>query len=143
LLCNRLHDFGSRYGDLPVHGALWESAQATSDNLLERLGIVHMVHEARGLDVNPSTIRKFELAGDKESVVSLTRIHNDEITHVAAGAKWFSLHCDTIGIKSQEEKVARFQDICRSKFRGKLKPPFNKQDRLKAGLSEEWYICLQ
>jgi hypothetical protein len=30
--------------------------------------IIHMVHEARGLDVNPITIEKFRAAGDLEAV---------------------------------------------------------------------------
>ena len=35
---------GMKYGDLPVHEGLWESAEKTSDSLLARLAIVHMVH---------------------------------------------------------------------------------------------------
>jgi uncharacterized ferritin-like protein (DUF455 family) len=149
LLLDRLKSYDSYFGALSVHGALWESASTTSKDILERLAIVHMVHEvyfisfylkARGLDVNPSTISKFKKAQDEKSVEFLTKIHQDEVTHVACGAKWFQIHCRNLSIDSP---VHHFHSIIRKLFRGKLKPPFNKEDRDKAGLSEEWYICLQ
>jgi uncharacterized ferritin-like protein (DUF455 family)/nitrite reductase/ring-hydroxylating ferredoxin subunit len=59
-LVERIQDMGGYYGSLPVHDGLWDSAVLTSSSLESRLAIVHMVHEARGLDVNPSTIQKFE-----------------------------------------------------------------------------------
>lgn len=85
LLCARLRALGAEYGVLPVHAALWESARVTADSLRARLAIIHLVHEARGLDVNPGTIEKFRRQGDKESVATLEIIHTDEVTHVTAG----------------------------------------------------------
>lgn len=63
LLSNRLSQLGTPYGSLPIHSSLWESALNTSDSLLARLAIIHLVHEARGLDVNPATISKFDKVG--------------------------------------------------------------------------------
>jgi uncharacterized ferritin-like protein (DUF455 family) len=60
LLSNRLLQLDTHYGSLPIHSSLWQSALETSDSLLARLAIIHLVHEARGLDVNPVTISKFE-----------------------------------------------------------------------------------
>jgi uncharacterized ferritin-like protein (DUF455 family) len=60
LLSNRLNELGTQYGSLPIHSSLWHSASGTADHLLARLAIIHLVHEARGLDVNPVTISKFE-----------------------------------------------------------------------------------
>jgi uncharacterized ferritin-like protein (DUF455 family) len=88
LLCSRLSALGTEYGSLPVHAGLWESAAVTSDSLRARLAIIHLVHEARGLDVNPGTIEKFRKQGDKESVEVLEVIHADEVTHVTAGHRW-------------------------------------------------------
>jgi uncharacterized ferritin-like protein (DUF455 family)/nitrite reductase/ring-hydroxylating ferredoxin subunit len=68
LLQNRLHQMGARFGDLPVHHGLWDSASETMHSLDARLSIIHLVHEARGLDANPLTIKKFDNAGDKDSV---------------------------------------------------------------------------
>lgn len=90
LLNTRLKELGSYFGAHPVHNALWESATQTSKSLLARLAVVHMIHEARGLDVNPATIARFEKAADEESVRILNIIHKDGIHHVAYGHKWFS-----------------------------------------------------
>ena len=62
---NRLLDKGSKYGALPVHNGLWESASSTAHSLLARLAVVHMVHEARGLDTAPKLRAKLMSAGDK------------------------------------------------------------------------------
>lgn len=85
LLSARLSALGSAYGALPVHAGLWQSAADTSHSLRARLAIIHLVHEARGLDVNPGTIEKFRKQQDKESVQVLEVIHADEVTHVTAG----------------------------------------------------------
>lgn len=68
LLQHRLEQMGARFGDLPVHHGLWDSAVETMNSLSARLCIIHLVHEARGLDANPLTIKKFDNAGDKDSV---------------------------------------------------------------------------
>ncbi|PRP76983.1 hypothetical protein PROFUN_14717 [Planoprotostelium fungivorum] len=140
ILNERMKALGSEFGALPVHNGLWESATTTSHDLLCRLAIVHMVHEARGLDVNPATIAKFERAKDEESVKTLKIIHDDEITHVGAGHKWFAWMCENS--VPPIDKVEHFQALVRKYFRGPLKPPFNEEDRRKAGLSEEWYMPL-
>lgn len=63
-----------------VHAGLWESALETAHSLDSRICIIHLVAEARGLDVNPLTIEKFRKAADVESVRILEIIHADEIT---------------------------------------------------------------
>ena len=152
LLQSRLLELNSFYGALPVHGSLWDSAMETSHDILARLAIVHMVHEARGLDVNPKTIQKFKKANDLDSCSKLEIIHNDEISHVAYGQKWFSFICQERGL----EKYSTFHSLVRKYFRGyfilfytliviyrSLIPPFNEQDRLKAGLDAQFYLPLQ
>ncbi|KAJ3096017.1 hypothetical protein HDU97_006318 [Phlyctochytrium planicorne] len=135
-LVERLDAHNCKYGDLPIHGALWESAKISSGSLLERLAIVHMVHEARGLDVNPVTISRFEKAKDQESTEYLNTIHNDEVTHVATGQKWFAWMCE----KEGREKYSTFHEIVKRLFHGPLKPPFNDEDRLRAGLDPDYYL---
>jgi uncharacterized ferritin-like protein (DUF455 family) len=112
-----------------------------------------MVHEARGLDVNPSTIQKFRVAKDDLSVKVLEIIHREEVTHVAAGCRWFNDICDLIpdaenmaiqydvedADRGEDIKIRRFQALVRQFFRGRLKPPFNAKDRQAAGLSAKWY----
>jgi uncharacterized ferritin-like protein (DUF455 family) len=94
--------------------------------------------EARGLDVNPSTIEKFRKGNDLESVEYLTRIHSEEITHVATGQRWFRFMCERKGLDRYEE----FHAQVRVNFNGLLKPPFNEKDRMEAGVDPKYYLPL-
>lgn len=127
------------YGSMPVHAALWESATATSQSLRSRLAIIHLVHEARGLDVNPGTIEKFRRAKDDESVEVLGIIHADEVTHVTAGHRWFTWMCEREGL----DPIQTFRDEVKKNFRGDVKGPFNVEDREKAGMTREFYEDLR
>jgi hypothetical protein len=71
---------GSHYGAFPVHQGLWQSAAATAHSLPARLAVEHCVHEARGLDVLPGTIRKLRTAGDEASAEVLEKtIYPEEV----------------------------------------------------------------
>lgn len=144
LLSARLEQLGSFYGALSVHAGLWDSAWETKDSLLARLAIIHLVHEARGLDVNPITIAKFTNAGDTESSRVLNIIHCDEVTHVTAGHRWFTWLCarggeDPSPNASPLDSVTTFRNAVKNHFAGTLKGPFNVSDRARAGLSPEFY----
>jgi uncharacterized ferritin-like protein (DUF455 family) len=47
VLSARLRELGSRYGALPAHDGLWDSATRTAHCLLARLAVEHCVHEVR------------------------------------------------------------------------------------------------
>ncbi|KQZ63639.1 rhamnosyltransferase [Sphingopyxis sp. Root1497] len=138
LLDRRLRALGSHYGALPAHTGLWEAAEATSDDALARLAIVPMVLEARGLDVTPAMITRFEDVGDTASAAILRRIYRDEIRHVSAGTDWFNRACDEQGFA----RTLTWQSLVKSRFRGSLKPPFNDSARLDAGLTQEYYAVI-
>jgi uncharacterized ferritin-like protein (DUF455 family) len=135
LLDRRLKAFGSAYGAMPAHDGLWEAAEATADDPLARLAVVPMVLEARGLDVTPATVHRFEAAGDPRSAAILGRIYRDEIRHVRVGTKWFEQACESRRIAP----VSEWQRLVRLHFRGVLKPPFNDSARGEAGLSRDYY----
>ncbi len=135
LLARRLLRLGSAYGALPAHDGLWEAAEMTQHDLAARLAIVPMVLEARGLDVSPATIERFDASGDATSARILSRIYADEIRHVGIGSLWFSRTCDSAGL----EPLPHWQYLVRTYFRGELKPPFNDSARLEAGLPREYY----
>ena len=78
LLDRRLRALGSGYGALPAHDGLWEAAERTAGDVLARLALVPMVLEARGLDVTPATVERFEGAGNARSAAILGRIFRDE-----------------------------------------------------------------
>jgi uncharacterized ferritin-like protein (DUF455 family) len=138
LLDRRLRALGSAYGDLPAHDGLWEAAAATTGDPLARLAVVPMVLEARGLDVTPAAVARFEAAGDSRSAAILGRIYRDEIRHVAAGSKWFRWACGSRRI----EPVSTWKRLVGTHFRGALKPPFNDSARDEAGLSRDYYAAL-
>ncbi|RXN05130.1 hypothetical protein ROHU_012773 [Labeo rohita] len=121
-----------------VAGDEAKSATDTSHDLLARLAIVHMVHEARGLDVHPQTLSRFAAQGDTSSVKVLEVIYADEITHVAAGLRWFTYICS----KEGRDSLKTFHELVKLHFKGFLKPPFNTEGRKTAGMTEEWYVPL-
>ena len=138
LLDRRLRSLGCFYGDLPAHDGLWEAAHATAGDPLARLAVVPMVLEARGLDVTPAAVARFEAGGDMRSAAILNRIYHDEIRHVAAGSKWFRMGCESLGIAP----VSTWKQLVGTHFRGALKPPFNDSARDEAGLSRDYYTAL-
>ena len=129
---------GSFYGALPAHDGLWEAAEKTSDDVLARLAIAPLVLEARGLDVTPQMIENLRRAGDTESAQLLSVIYEDEISHVASGARWLKLLCEYHGLDPRQ----RFQDYVRTRFPGGLKKPFNHDARELAGLERNFYLNL-
>ena len=134
LLDRRLRALGSGYGALPAHDGLWEAAEETARDVLARLAIVPMVLEARGLDVTPATVARFEAGGDARSAAILRRIYRDEIRHVAIGTNWFKSVCESREIAV----VSEWQRLVGTHFRGRLKPPFHDSARDQAGLSREF-----
>ena len=135
MLSERLNSLGAAYGDLPAHNGLWEAAAETAHDVLARLAIVPMVLEARGLDVTPSLIGKFEHAGDRESADILRIIYRDEIGHVGIGIRWFESICRIENVDSQ----ATWHGLVKRHFRGKLKPPFNVKARQMSGFDRNYY----
>lgn len=135
MLERRMGALGGGYGDLPAHDGLWQAAEQTSDDLLARLALVPMTFEARGLDTTPPTIEKLRRNGDLDTVEVLDVIYNDEIRHVAAGAKWFKVICERRGL----DPVATYHATMRARYRGHLKRPFNHAARAQAGLTPDYY----
>ncbi|KAI7198509.1 hypothetical protein D0869_04537 [Hortaea werneckii] len=135
LLRSRLEELGSYFGALPVHHGLWQSAEMTNEDLRARISIIALVHEARGLDVNPVTIDRFRKAKDLDSVDTLEVIHRDEITHVTTGHRWLSWIC----AQERTDPVEVFRKNVMKHFRGAVKGPFNAEARQQAGMDGSYY----
>jgi uncharacterized ferritin-like protein (DUF455 family) len=135
MLATRLAELGAAYGDLNAHDGLWLAAEDTADDLLARLAVVPLVLEARGLDVTPGMIEKLRKAGDDRSADILQVIHDEEIAHVAAGARWFRQACE----RDNLDPAQTYRSLVRARFRGSLKPPFNRASRDAAGLPPAFY----
>ncbi len=138
MLSALLADAGGAYGDLPAHDGLWEAAQATAHDLMARLAVVPQVLEARGLDVTPAMIDRFEAQGDTCTANVLIAILADEIGHVETGNRWFRHLCS----ESVSDPVLLFRTMVNRFFRGPIKPPFNVSARQQAGLTTDWYTML-
>lgn len=106
----------------------------------------------------PTTISRFRNGGDDTTAELLERVvYPEEITHCAAGVKWFNYLCQrskkpvsdkeeqeicsaSNGITTEEDEVIpKFHAIVRTYFRGPLKPPFNEAARKAAGFGPQWY----
>lgn len=138
MLSALLSEAGGGYGDLPAHDGLWEAAQATAQNLMARLAVVPQVLEARGLDVTPAMIARFQAQGDTRAASALSEILADEIGHVETGNRWFRHLCS----ESLSDPAEMFRKMVNQHFRGPIKPPFNDSARRQAGLTTDWYSTL-
>ncbi len=139
MLAQRLRELDSAYGALPAHDGLWQTAVITTDDALARLAIVPLVLEARGLDVTPAMIAQLASVGDITSAQVLQRILDDEIGHVAIGKVWFDWLCEQRGL----DPIPHFQSLVRSRFIGRVKPPFNQEARRIACFESAYYEILQ
>jgi uncharacterized ferritin-like protein (DUF455 family) len=135
LLVGLLKNLGSDYGAFPAHAGLWEAAEKTAHDLQARLALVPMTFEARALDTAPPLMAKLRQAKDEASLAVLTRIFEDEIVHVAIGARWFAEICARAG----EDQASAYQRLVAPHFPKGLKPPFNDAGRMKAGLPADFY----
>jgi uncharacterized ferritin-like protein (DUF455 family) len=138
LLDRKLRSLGSFYGALPAHDGLWQAAEETAHSVGARLAVVPMVLEARGLDVTPATLARVRAQGDDHGARILERILDDEIRHVAVGAKHFNDWAENRGEPCDE----CWKSLVKTHFRGALKPPFNDSARSTAGLSRAAYVAL-
>lgn len=132
LVRQRLQDLGYDYGDFPAHNGLWELAQKTSHDLLVRMAMVPRVMEARGLDVTPGIIQKFQGIGDKDSIAVLEIILQDEVGHVEAGSRWFHFLCEQRKIDPETTYFSLIDEY----LNGHMSCPLHKEARLAAGFSQ-------
>ncbi|MEI8396941.1 MAG: ferritin-like domain-containing protein [Rhodospirillaceae bacterium] len=137
MLNDRLADFDAAYGDLPAHDGLWQAALDTAGDLAARLAVVPMVLEARGLDVTPRTVAGLAALGDHRTADLLQQIYEDEITHVAAGCRWFAVLAARRGLDPR----VWWRELLQLNYKGVLKEPFNHEARLKAGLTPDYYAA--
>lgn len=130
----RLDYLNCPYGSLNTHNGLWKAAYESKNDILDRLAVVNMVHEARGLDTYDASKKKL-VTWDPDSVKILDCNFSEEIEHVRKGCTWFNRICD---IRKCEAKQV-FQDIVTKFFPLPLKGPFNYDARTKAGFARDWY----
>ena len=131
MLRRRLNELGHDYGDFPAHGGLWEMAEKTAGDVLDRMALVPRLLEARGLDATPPIQRRLEQAGDDASARLLDIILRDEIGHVGLGDRWFRALCAERGIEAE----STYRDLL-TRYRAPWpQAPMNESARLQAGFT--------
>jgi len=133
LLNDYLKDLGYTYGDFVAHNSLWELAYNTREDVLTRMGLVPRVMEARGLDVTPSIIKKFEQIGDERAVEILSIILREEVGHVKIGNYWYHHLCQNRNL----DPIETFKNLLDKYLTSPLRPPFSYEHRKLAGFSEQ------
>jgi uncharacterized ferritin-like protein (DUF455 family) len=122
LLCGRLLDCASSYGDV-----------------LARMALVPRTLEARGLDASPSVRAKLAGAGDEASARVIDVILRDEIGHVAIGNRWFRFLCDQRGLDPHHA----YAELAIRHSAPRLHGPFNFAARRAAGFDEAELSALE
>ncbi|MFL2771607.1 MAG: ferritin-like domain-containing protein [Rhodospirillaceae bacterium] len=135
LLEQRLSELGSSYGDLPAHDGLWEAAIKTSSDILDRLAIIPMMLEARGIDSTPRVIERLKGAGDLRTCEILNQIYEDEINHLSTGVHWYEYICN----KRQIEPVSTWRALVQEHLKTKPKEPINVDARRRAHMKPEYW----
>lgn len=132
LLRARLRELGHDYGDFSAHNGLWEAAEKTAHDVLDRMCCVPRVLEARGLDVTPGIIHRLREVGDPETVEILALILREEVGHVAIGTRWFHWLCAQRGVDpfATSQRLLAEQGMA-------IRPPINEAARLAAGFTPE------
>ncbi len=132
MLRARLLALGCDYGDLPAHNGLWEAAEKTAHDVLERMCCVPRVLEARGLDVTPGIIHRLKEIRDHDTVAILEVILAEEVRHVAIGSHWYRWLCAQRGVEplSTSQRLLAEQGM-------NIRPPINEPARRAAGFDDE------
>jgi uncharacterized ferritin-like protein (DUF455 family) len=139
MLRGRLQALGHDYGDFDAHNGLWEMCEKTAHDGLARMALVPRVLEARGLDVTPGMIVKLRALGEDATADVLEVILREEVSHVAAGSRWFRWYCDRRGIDPEP----KFRELLAEYARAVLHGPFNLEARSAAGFSDAELAALQ
>jgi uncharacterized ferritin-like protein (DUF455 family) len=139
LLEQRLAALDCRYGDFDAHDGLWELAQRTAGDVLDRMALIPRRMEARGLDVSPAIRGRLAATGDLESAAVLDVILRDEIGHVAVGNRWFHWLCGQRGL----DPAAADAQIAARHRAAPQRGPFNVAARRAAGFTDAELAQLQ
>ena len=117
LLAEELENRGSYYGACRAHRGLWDMVCKTRHNVLHRMALVPRVMEARGLDVTPAMIDRFQQFGDSAAVAILEVIYRDEVGHVRIGDYWFRWLCGEQGLDAE----STFRELVDEYMGGRLR----------------------
>lgn len=131
----RMWDLECQYGDMPAHTLLWEGCMVSSKDIRERLAVVPMSQEARGLDAGARLAERLVGWGDTVSAAIVSKISEEEHAHVAVGVYWFNAICRSVGDDSKGVFIQTLTELCPDLLRA----PFNHHARSSVGLPRDYY----
>ena len=128
-----IEKLGFKWGDWPVHIALWEATSA-EDSLLDRILIVHRYLEGSGLDAGDTLIRRLKGVDSKTVLMAIERINREEVGHVLFGSEWYTKICAKENIDPEKDYPERMRKL--RWVLPKRMEPINVDLRKKAGFSD-------
>ncbi len=131
----RIRDCGLKFGDFPLNRFFWD-AIAPMETPLDYVTRLSLTFEQANLDFSRYYAALMREAGDERTAKILSRIHDDEITHVRYGLKWF---------RRWKREVESDWEAFRKQLRFPLSPArakstmiFDAGSRRKAGLDDDF-----
>lgn len=105
-----IEELGFKWGDWPIHCALWAAVDA-EDSLLDRILIVHRYLEGSGLDAGSMIIKRLESAAALKLQKIVRKINFDEIGHVNFGSRWYREICKNEKLNPGEDFFSRMASL--------------------------------
>ncbi|CAI5467739.1 unnamed protein product [Closterium sp. Yama58-4] len=109
--------------------------EKSANHVQDRLAVIPMVQEARGLDAGPRLVERLVGLGDNRSAAVVAKIAQEEVAHVAVGVAWFVWVCKRMGVDPQTSFTTVIRSLCADGVKG----PFDHAARATAGLPRHWY----
>jgi uncharacterized ferritin-like protein (DUF455 family) len=110
LCLKEMREAGFEWGHWPAHKALW-SATFESDDLIERILVVHRHLEGSGLDAGDSILRRLSGVASKAVRNAVNTIVSEEVGHVEFGSRWYREVCRLEGCDPDAEFKLRMPAI--------------------------------
>lgn len=135
-----IEKLGFKWGDWPVHTALWD-ATSSEDSLLDRILIVHRYLEGSGLDAGDTLIRRLKGVDSKSVLMAVERINVEEVGHVLFGSEWYVKTCLSEKLDPGVDYPERMRKL--KWVLPKRMEPINIDLRKKAGFTDSEILYLQ
>ncbi len=135
LYMNRMVQLGISFGDLPLYKHFWMHVPYIKSPL-HYISIMSLTFEMANLDFAPIYGKSFSHFGDEDSASLMSKIVEDEISHVRFGWRW---------LKQWKAETKNEWETWKETLSSTLLTPnrakgffIHEETRLKAGLPPEW-----
>lgn len=133
-LVSLLEASGHAYPSFPVNSHILADLDRTSDCLRDRIAMISLVHEAKGLDAGDRLADKCRSMGCRETLAVVEMIVREEREHVRFGVKWFSRLC----LEKKLDPKAEYMEFLKRR-KVLLRPQYmNFEAREAANFPKDW-----